>query len=70
MTGRQLAQEEVLGREPPERRKAADRALEGAVGIPQPRPDQRRLRPSVREVDEALDRAVGASQASELSSRK
>src|SRR5919106_325270 len=50
---RELAQEEVLGREPPRRREAANRALQGAVRIRQARPDDRRLRPRVGELDEA-----------------
>ena len=40
----ELADEEVLGREPPERRLAADRALERAVGVLQLRADDRRVR--------------------------
>jgi hypothetical protein len=55
--GRELAQEEVLGREPPHRGVAADGALECAVRVQEPWPDDRRPRPRVRERDDPVDRA-------------
>ena len=57
--GRQLAQEEVFGREPPGSRVAANRALERAVGIEQPRADDARLRMLVGEGDQVLQRTLG-----------
>src|SRR4030095_775632 len=56
--GRELAQEEVLGRDPPRRRVPADRALERSGRAAKPRPDHRSLRMLVREGDELLERAV------------
>ena len=52
---RELADEEVLGREPPERRLAAHRALQRPVGVAQPRPDDGRLGMRVGERDEPLE---------------
>ena len=46
---RELAQEEVLGREAPRRRKAAHGRLQPAVGMTQARPDDGRARVRVRE---------------------
>ena len=57
--GRELAQEEVFGCEPPGSRVAANRALERAVGIEQPRADDGRLRMLVDEGDQVLERALG-----------
>ena len=56
---RELAEEEVLGREPPERRDAAHRALQRAVRVQQPRADHRRLRMRVGVPDEAPERPLG-----------
>ena len=56
---RQLAEEEVLGGEPPERREAANRPLQRAVGVEQPRPDDRGVRVLVGEGDEPAQRALG-----------
>ena len=54
---RELPEEEVLGGEPPERREAADGALERPVGIEQPRADDRGLGVLLGEGDEPLERA-------------
>ena len=56
---RELAEEEVLGREPPERREAPHRPLQRAVGVEQPRPDDRGVRALVGEGDEPAQRALG-----------
>ena len=62
----ELAQEEVLGREPPERRLAAHRALERAVRVGQPRADDGGTRMRVGERDQRVERSL-ATHASELS---
>ena len=54
--GRELAQTEILGRETPERREAADRALESAVGVREARRHERRRRTRVGEVDQEAER--------------
>ena len=51
---RQLAQEQVLGREPPEGWKRARRALQRPVGIEQTRSDDRRVRMLIRKPGELL----------------
>ena len=56
---RELAEEEVLGREPPERREAAHRALQRPVRVQQPRADDRGVRMLVGVPDEASERAIG-----------
>ena len=56
---RELAQEEVLGREPPEGREAAHRALQPAVRVAQLRADDRRLGMRLAEGDQPLERAFG-----------
>ena len=55
-SGRQLPQEQVLGRDPPGRRKTANRRLEGPVRVQQPRSDPRRPRDPVREARQPVDR--------------
>ena len=55
---RELAQEEVLGREPPEGRVAANRALQRPVRVEEPRADDRGARARVGEVAQPLERAV------------
>ena len=57
-SGSQLAEEEVLGREPPDRRIAADRPLQRSVGIDEARADGGCPRPRVREGTEPLERAL------------
>ena len=57
-TRRQLAQEEVLGREPPQRGEPARRALQRPVFVQQTRADDRRLRMRLRELHEPLDRVA------------
>ncbi len=54
----ELAQEEVLGREPPDRGKPAHRPLQRAVRIEQLRADDGSLRMLVGEGDQLLQRAV------------
>ena len=56
---RQLAQEEVLGREPPQRRKGARGALQRPVGVEQPRPDDGRIRVLVGEPRQLRDAVAG-----------
>ena len=56
---RELAQEEVLGREPPQRREAAHRALQRPVGVQELGADDRGLRMRVGELHEPRERAVG-----------
>ena len=55
----ELAQEQVLGRDPPDARKAADRALEGAVGVAQARAYDRRVRVRLGEAHQCVQRAGG-----------
>ncbi len=56
--GRELAQEEVLGRQPPERGEAAHRALEAPVLVQEPRSDDRGLGPPVGERHEPPERVA------------
>ncbi len=55
----QLAQEEVLRREPPGSREPAHRALQRPVRVREPRADDRGLRVLVRERHEPFERALG-----------
>ena len=55
----ELADEEVLRGEAPDRRETARRALERPVGVHEPRPDDRRLGMLVGEGDQLLDRVAG-----------
>ena len=55
---RELAQEEVLGGEPPERGEAPHGALQRPVGVAQPRRDHGSVLVRVREGDQPLERVV------------
>ena len=52
---RQLAEKEVLGREPPQRRKRAGRALQRPVRIEEPRADDGGIRMLIREPGKLLE---------------
>ena len=73
---RELAQEEVLGRQPPERGKAADRALERPVGVEELRSRRRAPRAVILgERDQRLDALaddprVGVQQQDEVPRRR
>ena len=57
-SGCELAQEEVLGREPPERGKSPNRTLQGPIRVRQPRPDEGRVRARVGELDDPTKRVA------------
>jgi hypothetical protein len=57
--GRELAEEEVLGREPPQRWDAAHRPLQRAVRVQQARADDGRLGIRVGVPDQAAERPLG-----------
>ena len=55
---RELAQEEVLGRQPPRGREPAHRALQRPVRVDQPRPDDGGARVRLAELDQPVDRVA------------